>query len=71
MLPKQLNGRRLRSLIAGFLGKGHARAHGQAGKTIVEHAVAMEIDFFSVAGLEEAELAGGSSRTTVPIGGPS
>ncbi len=58
MLPKQLYGRRLRSLIAGFLGKGHARAHGQAGKTIVEHAVAMEIDFFSVAGLEEAELAG-------------
>jgi hypothetical protein len=37
----QSHGRRLRSLI-GFIGKGHARAHGQLGKPMVEHAVAME-----------------------------
>ena len=57
MFPKQRYGRRLHALIASFLGIGYPRAHGQAGKSIVEHAVAVEVDFLSVAGLEEAELA--------------
>jgi hypothetical protein len=58
MFPEQRYGRRLHALIASFLGIGYPRAPGQAGKSIVEHAVAVEVDFLSVAGLDEAELAG-------------
>ena len=49
MFPEQRYGRRLHALIAGFLGKGHARAHRPGGKSIVEHAVAVEVDFLSIA----------------------
>ena len=58
VLSKQLHRARLRSLLAHFLGKGHASARGQTGKGAVEHAVAMKIDLAAIAGFEESELAG-------------
>ncbi len=58
VLPKQLHRARLRSPLAHFLGKDHARAHNQTRKAAVEHAVAMKIDLAAIAGFEETELAG-------------
>src|SRR5450755_205247 len=59
VLAEQLHGARLRSPLAGFLGKGHAGARGQPGKAAVEHAVAVKVDLAAVAGFEKPELAGG------------
>ena len=58
MFPKKPHGRRLGTFIARFLGKGYARSHLQTRESIVQHAVAVEVDLLSVAGLEEAEIAG-------------
>ena len=58
MFPQKLDGRCLRTLFAELLGKGHARAQMQAGKSVVENAVAVEVDFLAVTVLEKAELTG-------------
>ncbi len=58
MFPQKLYGRCLRTLFAELLGKGHARAHVQPGKCTVENAVAVEVNFLAITGLEEAELTG-------------
>lgn len=71
MFSQQLHGTRLWSFFANFLGKGHASAHGQTGKRVVEHAVPVEVNLRAVTGLEESDSPEGSSRTTVPIGEPS
>ena len=59
MFSQQLHRARLLSLLAHFLGKGHATAPSQAGKRAVEYAVPMEINLPAVTGLDESKLAGG------------
>src|SRR5689334_11651879 len=58
MLSQQLDGGRLRALLARFLREADARADGQM-RWIAEDAVAMEIDLAPVARLDEARFAGG------------
>jgi hypothetical protein len=58
MFAEQPYGRRLRALVSGFVGERHARANLQVGKRVVEHAVAAEVDFLSIVGLEKTKLAG-------------
>ena len=58
MLPKQPYGRRLRTLVARLLRKSHTRTYAQLGKCVIEHAIAVEVDFLAIACLEEAKFAG-------------
>ncbi len=58
VLAKNLYSRRLRTLVAHFLGEGHTRADGETRKCVVQNAVALEVDFLSVTGLEETKFAG-------------
>ena len=58
MFPQKLDGRCLRTLFAELLRKGHAGAHVQPGKSLIENAVAVEVDVLAITGLEKAELPG-------------
>ena len=71
-VAEQPYGRRLRALVSGFVGERHARANLQVEKRVVEHAVAVEVEFLSIVGSRtKRNSPDGSSRATVAAGARS
>lgn len=58
VLPEQLHSARLWALVACLLRKCHARADRKARKAVIEHAIAMKVDFAAIARFQKPEFAG-------------
>jgi hypothetical protein len=58
VLSNELDGARLRSLLAHLLVECDMRAHCEAAECAIEHAVSVKVDLVAIGGPQEAEFAG-------------